>query len=132
MKYILDTNICIYITKQKPIEVFNKFSKLPANSVGMSLITYAELKFGALKSQNSNKATKILEELSEFIPVLEISNNVADHYAEIRQYLFSNGTPIGNNDLWIAAHVRSIGKILVSNNLKEFNRVPNLLVENWV
>lgn len=132
LTYILDTNICIYITKKKPLEVFDKFSTLLPGSIGMSIITHAELKFGALKSQNSTLACEKLEQLIEIIPVVELQEQTAHHYADIRNNLESIGKPIGNNDLWIASHVRAMNKILVSNNLKEFNRVKGLKLENWV
>ena len=98
----------------------------------MSLVTYGELEFGALKSNNSSKALGILQELKNYIPVLSADESVVEHYANIRADLAAKGTPIGNNDLWIAAHARALGHILVSNNIKEFERVENLQLENWV
>lgn len=130
--YMLDTNICIYIIKKQPVSVLEKFEQLPLGSVSMSLVTYGELEYGALRSNNSEKALNILEELINYIPVLPIQPDVAKHYAEIRADLATKGTPIGNNDLWIAAHARALGHILVSNNIKEFERVENLKFENWV
>jgi tRNA(fMet)-specific endonuclease VapC len=130
--YMLDTNICIYIIKQKPKSVLQHFEQLQVGSVCMSLVTYAELEYGALKSNNSRKALDILEEFSNYIPVLSIEADVAKHYGGIRANLESKGTPIGNNDLWIAAHARSLGHTLVSNNVKEFKRVEGLDLENWV
>ncbi|WP_319379942.1 type II toxin-antitoxin system VapC family toxin [Thiomicrorhabdus sp.] len=130
--YMLDTNICIYIIKKKPVSVFEKFEQLPIGSVAMSLVTYGELQYGALRSNNSEKALNVLEELANYIPVLPAGLDVAKHYAEIRADLTSKGTPIGNNDLWIAAHAQSLGHTLVSNNVKEFERVENLILENWV
>jgi tRNA(fMet)-specific endonuclease VapC len=130
--YMLDTNICIYIIKKKPMSVFEKFEKLPIGSVAISLVTYGELEYGALKSNNSEKAFNVLEELVNYIPVLPAGIDVAKHYAEIRADLATKGTPIGNNDLWIAAHARSLGYALVSNNVKEFERVENLMLENWM
>ncbi|MDQ7057261.1 MAG: type II toxin-antitoxin system VapC family toxin [Ghiorsea sp.] len=132
LKYILDTNICIYISKEKPIEVLQKFEQLEVGDVGMSMITYAELLYGAKRSQQSKKSLKDLEQLISLIPVLPFQNNVAEHYADIRSDLSNKDTIIGNNDLWIAAHVRAMDKILVSNNLKEFQRVQKLKLENWI
>lgn len=131
MKYILDTNICIYIAKKKPPKVLKKFSRLKIGSVGMSLITYGELLYGTRRSQYAEKAQCILDELIALIPVVPMEETVAQHYAEIRAYLVSKGMTIGNNDLWIAAHARSLNKILVTNNLKEFDRVHGLALENW-
>ncbi len=131
MQYILDTNICIYIAKQRPPEVLEKFSTLQVGAVGMSLITHGELLYGAYRSQNSVQAQNILDELIAMIPVLPMDQAVAQHYADIRAGLAIKGLLIGNNDLWIAAHVRSLDKILVTNNEKEFARVQGLTTENW-
>lgn len=130
--YVLDTNICIYIIKQQPLSVFAKFEGLPLGSVSMSLVTYGELEYGAMRSNNTEKALNVLDELINYIPVLPIEQDVAKHYADIRANLASKGTPIGNNDLWIAAHTRALGHTLVSNNIKEFERVENLILENWI
>lgn len=130
--YMLDTNICIYIIKKKPISVLQKFESLPLGSVAMSLVTYGELEFGALRSNNSKRALDILDEIAAYIPVLPMPIDAAKEYADIRANLSAKGTPIGNNDLWIAAHARSLGHTLVSNNVREFERVENLKLENWV
>ena len=132
LKYILDTNICIYIAKESPSQVLKRFESLSPGVVGMSIITHAELLYGAKKSNNSTKAEKLVSQLTELISVLPVANNVAQHYADIRATLAKQGKIIGNNDLWIAAHVRSQDKILVTNNEKEFCRVDGLTVENWV
>jgi len=131
VQYILDTNICIYIAKQSPPEVLEKFSTLSVGSVAMSLVTHGELLYGAYRSQNSEKAQNILDELVSMITVIPIGKSVAQYYAEIRADLSLKGLLIGNNDLWIAAHVRSLNKILVTNNVKEFERVRGLSIENW-
>ncbi len=97
----------------------------------MSLITYGELEYGALRSNNATKALKVLAEFVSFVPALAIEPAAAEHYGDIRADLVAKGTPIGNNDLWIAAHARSLGHTLVSNNTKEFERVSYLELENW-
>jgi len=130
--YMLDTNICIYIIKKKPISVLQKFESLPVGAVAMSLVTYGELEFGALRSNNTKKALDILDELAAYIPVLPMPIDAAKEYADIRANLGAKGLPIGNNDLWIAAHSRTLGHTLVTNNVKEFERVENLKLENWV
>jgi len=130
-QYVLDTNICIYIAKQQPPEVLEKFSSLRLGSLAMSLVTHGELLYGAYRSQNSKKAHAILDELVSMISVIPIEKAVAQHYAEIRADLSCKELLIGNNDLWIAAHVRSLHKILVTNNTKEFERVQGLNIENW-
>lgn len=129
--YLLDTNICIYIIKKKPPAVLQRFERLKPGDVAMSLVTFGELEFGAHKSQQAERALAILQELRESIPVLPMEADVAVHYAQIRHVLASRGTPIGNNDLWIAAHARALGATLVSNNLREFARVDGLQLENW-
>lgn len=132
LKYLLDTNICIYIAKQKPKKVMKKFETLEVGQVAMSVITYGELLYGANKSQSPNDAHHKLVELTTLIPAIELNNEVAEHYGDIRENLEKSGKLIGNNDLWIASHARALDVILVTNNLKEFNRVPYLKKENWV
>lgn len=132
LKYLLDTNICIYIAKQKPATVMNKFEELEVGQVAMSVITYGELLYGANKSQSPGAAHSKLVELTELIPALGLNNEVAEHYGDIRRNLEKTGKPIGNNDLWIASHARALDVILVTNNSREFDRVSNLRVENWV
>jgi len=130
--YMLDTNICIYIIKQQPRSVLEKFESLSVGSVAMSLVTLGELEYGALRSSNSEKAMGILEELVNYIPVLPMAESVAKEYADIRADLAATGIPIGNNDIWIAAHARDLGCTLITNNLKEFARVSDLQIDNWV
>ncbi|RDI36645.1 type II toxin-antitoxin system tRNA(fMet)-specific endonuclease VapC [Aquicella lusitana] len=132
LRYLLDTNICIYIAKQKPATVMKKFEELEVGQVAMSVITYGELLYGANKSQSPDAAHSKLVELTTLIPALELNNEVAEHYGDIRRNLEKFGKPIGNNDLWIASHARALDVILVTNNLREFDRVPKLRIENWV
>lgn len=129
---VLDTNICIYIMKSQPQSVLEKFNEFEVGDLYISIITLAELHYGALLSNNSVKALNNLKEFIKIVPPLEMSNKVARFYAEIRTDLKAKGTPIGNNDLWIAAHCLSLDATLVSNNVKEFERVSNLKLENWV
>jgi tRNA(fMet)-specific endonuclease VapC len=96
------------------------------------MVTFGELQYGALKSNNAPKALHLLEELKNYIPVLPCSIEVADQYADIRADLSKRGEIIGNNDLWIAAHARNLDYILVSNNIKEFKKVKGLHLENWI
>ncbi len=132
LSYLLDTNICIYIAKHKPPEVLARFNELEAGEVAMSVVTFGELYTGAMKSQQQAVALQKLTQLLNFIPALPMTETVGKHYGEIRSHLEQAGTPIGNNDLWIAAHARELGITLVTNNLREFERVPSLAVENWV
>lgn len=131
-RYLLDTNICIYIKNHRPAEVLARFSKLPPGKVAMSVITYGELCFGAEKSSKPKKSRHILEQLIALIPVLSLDDAVSVHYGKIRQRLQASGKLIGNNDLWIASHALANKLILVTNNVAEFERVPGLRIENWV
>jgi len=131
-RFLLDTNICIYITKHHPLNVLKRFEQLQQGEVAMSLITHGELMFGAEKSQQRDKTIEILHRLTELIPVIFPTRQTAEHYGDIRASLERAGEPIGANDLWIAAHARSIDITLVSNNTKEFQRIPKLKLENWV
>ncbi|MBF0266606.1 MAG: type II toxin-antitoxin system VapC family toxin [Gammaproteobacteria bacterium] len=131
-EYMLDTNICIYIGKNKPQSVLERFRHLSVNQVVMSVITYGELKVGAEKSQQKKLTLDKLNILIEIIPVIPMSIEVGNIYGTIRANLESKGKIIGNNDLWIAAHALEQNLTLVSNNIKEFERIDQLLLENWV
>ena len=132
MEFLLDTNICIYISKYHPLEVIKRFERLQVGEAAMSLITYGELRYGAERSQYRDKALQKLARLIELLPVLSLDVSVAEHYSRIRATLVKAGTPIGGNDLWIAAYALALDLTLVSNNLKEFQRVAGLKLENWV
>lgn len=132
MKFLLDTNICIYIIKQKPLEVLHKFNTYQVGDIGISSLTVAELEFGVQKSQYPAKNQQAL---AQFLLPLEIVNfdyAAATIYGDIRARLEKQGTPIGSLDTLIAAHALSLQVILITNNIKEFSRVPNLKSENWV
>ena len=131
-RYMLDTNICIYIQRQKPERVLARFQNLKPGDAAISVITWGELVFGAEKSNQRKKVLQLLEEFKTFIPVLPIPENTGNIYGAIRALLTSKGTPIGNNDLWIAAHAKSAAVTLVTNNEREFRRVPGLKIQNWV
>jgi tRNA(fMet)-specific endonuclease VapC len=132
LRYLLDTNICIYIAKQKPLHVAKKFSELTIGEVGMSIITYGELLFGAQKSHHPKKALVTLENLATLIAPLPMPLEAAKHYGDIRSALERKGKIIGANDLWIAAHALALDVTIVTNNEKEFSRVKGIKVENWV
>ena len=132
MRYILDTNICIYIIKQKPIEVFEKFRGLPLGIVGISSITLAELVLGVNKSNQREKNQFALNQFLIPLDILDFDTDAALVYGIIRANLEKIGTPIGSLDTLIAAHVKSLGLTLVTNNEKEFSRVEGLKIENWV
>lgn len=131
-RYLLDTNICIYIQRQKPFEVLARFEKLKPGDAAVSVITWGELLYGAEKSKKRKMILNLLDEFKTIIPVLPIPENAGKSYGGIRAFLESKGTPIGNNDLWIAAHAKAASLTLVTNNEREFQRVPGLKVQNWV
>lgn len=132
IRYLLDTNICIYIAKRQPPAVRARFEQLSADVLAMSVITLGELQHGAEKSQAREKALAALVQLQCAIQVAPLTDAVGQHYGQIRSALERAGQTIGNNDLWIAAHARAQGWILVTNNEREFCRVEGLVVENWV
>ena len=131
-RYLLDTNICIYIRRQQPREVLARFQKLRPGAAVISVITYGELLFGAEKSANRARALQLLEELTAFLPVLSLPPEAANTYGAMRANLQARGEAIGNNDLWIAAHAKAAVLTLVTNNEKEFRRIAGLKVQNWV
>lgn len=132
VRYLLDTNICIYIAKTKPANVLQRFLTMDIGDVAMSIVTHGELAYGTKKSQHPQKAKCALEELADLIPPLPLTLTVSEYYADIRASLEKRGQLIGSNDLWIAAHALALNVVLVSNNLKEFSRISQLKTENWV
>jgi tRNA(fMet)-specific endonuclease VapC len=114
----------------RPPEVLARFSGLQPGDVAMSSITFGELCFGVAKSAKRQESMQTLAALKQLIPVLAPDSNASVHYGQVLQYLQSVGRPIGNNDLWVAAHALASELILVTNNLLEFERVPGLKVEN--
>lgn len=131
VRYVLDTDICIYIRSRRPPHIRARFEKLQPGEAALSVITYGKLLYGAEKSTDRALARKTLEDLAAAIPVLSLPHSAAEAYGAIRAQLERGGHMIGNNDLWIAAHVRAEGLTLVTNNEREFRRVPGLKVENW-
>lgn len=131
LKYLLDTNIAIYVIKRRPIEVMSVFNE-NAGRMAISAITLSELYHGAEKSAKVAQNLAVVEEFASLLVVLPYTAKASQHYGAIRTSLEKAGRPIGVNDLHIAAHARSEGLTLVTNNLGEFERVPGLLMENWV
>ena len=131
-RYLLDTNICIYIQRQKPDEVLVRFQKLKPGDAAISVITWGELLYGAERSHQRKRALQLLEEFKTFVPVLPMPENAGKTYGSIRAKLESKGWPIGNNDMWIAAHAIAATLTIVTNNKREFQRVPGLKVQSWV
>ena len=131
LRYLLDTNICIYVIKRRPEFVLDRFNENAAH-LAISSITLAELLHGAEKSSQPQRTLAVVEDFCSRLDVLDYGAKAAQHYGQIRASLEQRGTPIGVNDLHIAAHARSEGLTLVSNNLREFERVDGLLYENWL
>lgn len=131
LKYMLDTNIAIYVIKRRPIEAMATFNR-HAGQLCISAITFAELLHGVEKSARPEQNLSAVEDFSSRLDILDYGNKAASHYGDIRADLERKGTPIGVNDLHIAAHARSEGLVLVTNNLGEFERVAGLRTENWV
>lgn len=131
LKYLLDTNIAIYVIKRRPIEVMGVFND-NAGRMAISAITLSELLHGAEKSANVAQNLAVVEEFASLLEVLPYTAKASQHCGAIRSALEKVGRPIGVNDLHIAAHARSEGLTLVTNNLGEFERVPGLLKENWI
>ena len=132
MKYMLDTNICIYIIKKKPLQVIKKFQTIKISGIGISSITLSELEYGVEKSQKKEQNRLAL---FQFLTPLEIKvydEAAAYAYGKIRSKLEKIGKPIGSLDFLIAAHALSLKSILITNNDKEFKRVPGLKIENWI
>jgi tRNA(fMet)-specific endonuclease VapC len=132
MQFMLDTNICIYIIKKHPIQVEKRFKALKPFHIGISAITLAELEYGVAKS---GRPEQNRDALIGFLSPLEIAvfdDLAAFHYGEIRVSLEKAGDTIGSMDLMIASHARSLSVPLVTNNVREFEKVPGLKVENWI
>ena len=131
MRYMLDTNICIYAIKHKPERVFQKLQDVDPKDVCVSSVTYAELVHGVEKSAAIEKNRLALSMLLANIDILDFNVSAADSYGKIRAELEKNGTPIGPLDMMIAGHAKSLGYTVVTNNVKEFKRVSGLKIENW-
>ena len=130
-RYLLDTNICIYIAKNHPSIVRERFESLSSDQIAMSVITFGELRFGAEKSQKKVEALRSLENLAKSIQISHLPMIAGKYYGIFRNKLQKSGLIIGNNDLWIAAHAMSEGWTLVTNNTREFQRLDELEIENW-
>ena len=132
MKYLLDTNICIYLIKKKPASVINRFELHSVGDIGISSITAAELFYGVQKSQHRKQNQAALMQFMSPLEIAKFDIDAALSYGQIRTELESQGTPIGSLDTLIAGHAVSMGVTLVTNNEREFSIVPGLIVENWV
>lgn len=131
IKLLLDTNICIYIIRRKPIQVINQLRKQSISQVGISSITLSELEYGVSKSSSTEQNKLALAEFLSPVAILAYDDLAAREYGKIRTCLERHGTPIGALDTLIAAHAKALGCTLVTNNEREFVRVPGLKIANW-
>lgn len=131
VRYLLDTNICIYVINTRPLAVLAQFLAHEMDGLGISVITASELYWGVSKSGSVRNQTALDKFLSP-LTVISYDQSAARKYGELRAYLDKQGTPIGPLDMQIAAHALALGVTLVTNNVREFERVPGLKVENWV
>ncbi|MDH2927156.1 type II toxin-antitoxin system tRNA(fMet)-specific endonuclease VapC [Lonepinella koalarum] len=131
LKYMLDTNMVIYVIKHRPLEVLNMFN-LNIGRMCVSSITVGELYYGAEKSAYPERNLSVIDDFLSRLKVVDYTPKNAAHYGNIKAELSKQGNLIGENDLHIAAHARSEGLILVSNNLREFERVSGLITQNWI
>ena len=131
MRYSLDTNICIYIIKKRPAVVLQKFRTHSVGEIGISSITVAELQYGVEKSKYGARNQQALEQFLTPLAIADFGPSAAQIYGKIRTTLEAKGTPIGPLDTLIAAHALSLGVTLVTNNTKEFSRIPSLELANW-
>lgn len=131
MRYMLDTNICIYAIKHKPEQVLMRLQEHDSADICISSVTYAELVHGVEKSKAIEKNRVALALLLTNIEIMNFDSLAAESYGKIRADLEKAGTPIGSLDMMIAGHAKSLGYTVVTNNTKEFERVKELLIENW-
>lgn len=132
MIYMLDTNILIYLMKNRPLAVAKRVAKLlPSDQLVMSFITYAELLKGANGSTNPEKAFANIKKLTQRISVVYPNEKICENYGIWATKLKQQGTPIGGNDLWIACHALACNAVLVTHNIKEFQRIESLNWEDW-
>ncbi|MEQ8959068.1 MAG: type II toxin-antitoxin system VapC family toxin [Coleofasciculus sp. C2-GNP5-27] len=132
IRFLLDTNICIYIIRQKPANVLEKFQSLSPSDIGVSSITVAELEYGAYKSQRQEQNRAALSQFLMMLEILPFDAKATQTYGEMRAELEKMGIVIGAMDLLIASQALDRGITLVTNNVREFSRIPGLTWENWV
>jgi len=130
--FLIDTNICIYIIKENPKSTVEKIKTYEPFQIKISAITVAELEYGVSKSQNTDKNRKVLLKFLSSFEILPFDDQDAEYFGKIRSYLERLGKVIGPYDMQIAAQALSKKLILVTNNTNEFQRVPNLIPENWI
>jgi tRNA(fMet)-specific endonuclease VapC len=132
MEYMLDTDICSYVIKERPSSVLTHFRKLRMDQLCISVVTYAELIYGVEHSSSKRVNRQIVDDFIKHLGVIEWNKTAAEHYGNIRADLQKRGSLIGAMDMMISAHARSRKAVLVTNNESHFRRVKNLKVENWI
>jgi len=130
--YMLDTNTCIYIIKRRPVKVLKRFEAVDNDQICISVVTHAELQYGLVRSSKIEHNQRILDAFVARLTVWAWDQDAVTHYGRIRRYLEQKGTPIGNMDLLTAAHALAKSCTLVTNNQREFKRVPELKTANWI
>ncbi|HUD21796.1 MAG TPA: type II toxin-antitoxin system VapC family toxin [Acidobacteriaceae bacterium] len=128
---MLDTDTCIFYSRKTSPSATARVHRRSPGDLVISAVTYGELRFGAEKSANPVIALQMLDTFTQVVPALHLDPQVGEHYGRIRLHLQRKGRIIGNNDLWIASHCLQLGLTLVTNNEREFSRIPNLTIENW-
>ena len=131
MKLMLDTNICIYLIKEHPASVLDRFASHPVGDIGVSVITLAELEYGVTKSRRPARNRAALEQFVSPLDVASFDRLATGAYGKLRTLLEKKGQPIGSMDLLIAAHAISLNVRLITHNVKEFGKVPGLRIEDW-
>jgi len=130
--YMLDTDTCSYIIRERPISVLERFRKLAMEQICISSVTYAELLYGVARSSSKRINRPIVDDFVRHLDVIDWDTGAAEQYGQIRADLEARGEPVGAMDMMIAAHAKSIKAVLVTNNQKHFARIKGLKVENWV
>lgn len=131
MRLLLDTNICIYVIKRKPPEVLERFNQHDVGNIAISSITVAELRYGVEKSQQVARNARALNQFLLPLIIVDFDDDAAETYGRIRAQLERQGSPLGPLDTLIAAHALSLNLTLVTNNTREFARVPGLTLQDW-
>ena len=131
-RYLLDTNILIYFSKDRPDSIVKRLDLLDAGEAVMSAVSYGELCYGASRSVKPAATQKVIALLTGIFPIVPVTKEAAEEYGKLRGQLAAKGTPIGPNDMWLAAQAKAEGLILVTNNEREFRRVSGLKIENWM
>ena len=132
MSHLLDTDICSHLIKVGPLAALVRLEQIKEGSAHMSAVTWGELLFGCGLRPEAVALSARVRAFAEVVEPLSLDREVADHYADIRCHLQRKGTPIGSNDMWIAAHARSNNLVMVTHNTREFERVPGLKLEDWL